>query len=150
MKVLRNKLDIYFLFCSANVVSATVDAKSHKQQYTRYNFTILTTILLCTSRYHWIAQINFKAKARSNYFITVRRASLKCKFSCVALPLVCLTIIARHKPIQQYLVMRNSINSRENFTLLNVMKSRQSKTCLPENVCKFLFDCYAYAYVASD
>ncbi|KRZ16484.1 hypothetical protein T11_17416 [Trichinella zimbabwensis] len=45
--------------------------------------------------------------------------------------------------------MRNNINSRENFCLLNVMKSMHSKTCLPENVCKFLFDCYAYAYVAS-
>ncbi|KRZ68984.1 hypothetical protein T10_11916 [Trichinella papuae] len=44
--------------------------------------------------------------------------------------------------------MRN--NSRENFCLLNVIKSMHSKTCLPENVCKFLFDCYAYAYVASD
>ncbi|KRY94268.1 hypothetical protein T11_1340 [Trichinella zimbabwensis] len=46
--------------------------------------------------------------------------------------------------------MRNNINSRENFCLLNVMKRMHSKTCLPENVCKFLFDCYAYAYVASD
>ncbi|KRZ08282.1 hypothetical protein T11_9542 [Trichinella zimbabwensis] len=42
------------------------------------------------------------------------------------------------------------INRRENFCFLNVMKSRHSKTCLPENVCKFLIDCYAYAYVASD
>ncbi|KRZ70704.1 hypothetical protein T10_3133 [Trichinella papuae] len=46
--------------------------------------------------------------------------------------------------------MRNNINSRENFCFLNVMKSRHSKTCLPENVCRFLIDCYAYAYVASD
>ncbi|KRZ08263.1 hypothetical protein T11_10995 [Trichinella zimbabwensis] len=29
------------------------------------------------------------------------------------------------------------------------MKSKHSKSCLPENVCKFLFACYAFAYVAS-
>ncbi|KRZ12451.1 hypothetical protein T11_14644 [Trichinella zimbabwensis] len=39
------------------------------------------------------------------------------------------------------------IKSRENFCLLNVLKSSHSRTCLPENVCKFLFHCYAYAYV---
>ncbi|KRZ66186.1 hypothetical protein T10_11245 [Trichinella papuae] len=54
--------------------------------------------------------------------------------------------------------MRNNViviivklyHSRENFCLLNVMKSMHSKTCLPKNACKFLFDCYAYDYVASD
>ncbi|KRZ08261.1 hypothetical protein T11_13666 [Trichinella zimbabwensis] len=40
--------------------------------------------------------------------------------------------------------------SKLTVVLLNVMKRMHSKTCLPENVCKFLFDCYAYAYVASD
>ncbi|KRY72340.1 hypothetical protein T4A_1756 [Trichinella pseudospiralis] len=29
------------------------------------------------------------------------------------------------------------------------MKGMHSKTCLPENVCKFLFHCYTCAYVAS-
>ncbi|KRZ08291.1 hypothetical protein T11_10458 [Trichinella zimbabwensis] len=43
-------------------------------------------MLICTSKHHWIAQINFKAEVRSNYFITVRRVSLTCKFPCVALP----------------------------------------------------------------
>ncbi|KRZ47319.1 hypothetical protein T02_7806 [Trichinella nativa] len=36
-------------------------------------------------------------KVWSNYFITVRRVSLTCKFPCVALPFVCLAIIALHK-----------------------------------------------------
>ncbi|KRZ62599.1 hypothetical protein T02_10284 [Trichinella nativa] len=40
------------------------------------------------------------------------------------------------------------IKSRENFCLLNVRNSSHSRTCLPENVCKFLFHCYAYVYVA--
>ncbi|KRZ40990.1 hypothetical protein T4C_2525, partial [Trichinella pseudospiralis] len=31
--------------------------------------------------------------------------------------------------------------------LLNVVKSSHSSTCLPENVCKFLFHCNAYAYM---
>ncbi|KRZ19566.1 hypothetical protein T4B_15193 [Trichinella pseudospiralis] len=60
---------------------------------------MLTTVLLRTSRYHWIAQIK-------------------------------LTFV-------------------KNFCLLNVMKGMHSKTCLPENVCKFLFHCYTCAYVAS-
>ncbi|KRY37679.1 hypothetical protein T01_4544 [Trichinella spiralis] len=38
--------------------------------------------------------------------------------------------------------------SRENCCLLNVRNSSHSRTCLPENVCKFLFHCYAYVYVA--
>ncbi|KRY27989.1 hypothetical protein T01_12762 [Trichinella spiralis] len=41
------------------------------------------------------------------------------------------------------------IKSRENFCLLNVLKSSYSRTCLRENVCKFLFHCYTYAHVAS-
>ncbi|KRY37717.1 hypothetical protein T01_1886 [Trichinella spiralis] len=40
------------------------------------------------------------------------------------------------------------IKSRENSCLLNVRNSSHSRTCLPENVCKFLFHCYAYVYVA--
>ncbi|KRZ95378.1 hypothetical protein T08_8081, partial [Trichinella sp. T8] len=40
------------------------------------------------------------------------------------------------------------IKSRENFCLLNVRNSSHNRTCLPENVCKFLFHCYAYVYVA--
>ncbi|KRY94195.1 hypothetical protein T11_12194 [Trichinella zimbabwensis] len=48
----------------------------------RHSFTILTTILLRTSRYHWIAQIQ-----------EIKRVSLTCKFSCVALPFVCLATI---------------------------------------------------------
>ncbi|KRY22756.1 hypothetical protein T12_11995 [Trichinella patagoniensis] len=42
------------------------------------------------------------------------------------------------------------INSREKFCLLNEMKCRHSKTCLPENSCKSLFCCNANAYLASD
>ncbi|KRY14944.1 hypothetical protein T12_742 [Trichinella patagoniensis] len=33
-------------------------------------------------------------------------------------------------------------------TAENVLKSNYSRTCLRENVCKFLFHCYKYAYVA--
>ncbi|KRX44873.1 hypothetical protein T05_12800 [Trichinella murrelli] len=40
------------------------------------------------------------------------------------------------------------IKSRENFCFLNVRNSSHSRTCLPENVCKFLFHCYSYVYVA--
>ncbi|KRY75278.1 hypothetical protein T4A_4243 [Trichinella pseudospiralis] len=40
-----------------------------------------------------------------------------------------------------------AIKSRENFCLPNVLKSSHSRTCLPENVCKFLFHCYAYSYM---
>ncbi|KRY60281.1 hypothetical protein T03_1399 [Trichinella britovi] len=40
------------------------------------------------------------------------------------------------------------IKSRENFSLLNVVNCSHSSTCLPENVCKFLFHCYACVYVA--
>ncbi|XP_003379956.1 F-box/LRR-repeat protein [Trichinella spiralis] len=40
------------------------------------------------------------------------------------------------------------IKSRENCCLLNVRNSSHSRTCLPENVCKFSFHCYAYAYAA--
>ncbi|KRZ54867.1 hypothetical protein T02_12370 [Trichinella nativa] len=40
------------------------------------------------------------------------------------------------------------IKSRENFCLLNVVNCSHSSTCLPENVCKFLFHCYPYVYVA--
>ncbi|KRY18629.1 hypothetical protein T12_13961 [Trichinella patagoniensis] len=40
------------------------------------------------------------------------------------------------------------IKSRKNFCLLNVRNSSHSRTCLPENVCKFLFHCYACVYVA--
>ncbi|KRZ76611.1 hypothetical protein T10_7654, partial [Trichinella papuae] len=34
--------------------------------------------------------------------------------------------------------------------LLNELKRSYSRTCLPENACKFLFHCSAYAYVALD
>ncbi|KRZ11745.1 hypothetical protein T11_2522 [Trichinella zimbabwensis] len=40
------------------------------------------------------------------------------------------------------------IKSRKNLCLLSVLNSSHSRTCLPENVCKFLFHCYVYAYVA--
>ncbi|KRX44465.1 hypothetical protein T05_2906 [Trichinella murrelli] len=40
------------------------------------------------------------------------------------------------------------IKSRENFSLLNVVNCSHSSTCLPENVCKFLFHCCACVYVA--
>ncbi|KRZ92031.1 hypothetical protein T08_1318, partial [Trichinella sp. T8] len=32
--------------------------------------------------------------------------------------------------------------------LINVRNTNHSSTCLLENVCKFLFHCYAYVYVA--
>ncbi|KRZ40914.1 hypothetical protein T4C_8066, partial [Trichinella pseudospiralis] len=32
--------------------------------------------------------------------------------------------------------------------LLSVLNSYNSRTCLPENVCKFLFHCYVYSYLA--
>ncbi|KRZ56124.1 hypothetical protein T02_7576, partial [Trichinella nativa] len=32
--------------------------------------------------------------------------------------------------------------------LINVRNTSHSSTCLLENVCKFLFHCYAYVYVA--
>ncbi|KRY86615.1 hypothetical protein T4D_3362 [Trichinella pseudospiralis] len=34
------------------------------------------------------------------------------------------------------------IKSRKNLCLLSVLNSYHSRTCLPENVCKFLFHCY--------
>ncbi|KRY37768.1 hypothetical protein T01_649 [Trichinella spiralis] len=40
------------------------------------------------------------------------------------------------------------IKSGKRFCLLNVLKSCHSRTCLPENVCKFLFHCYTYVSVA--
>ncbi|KRZ08781.1 hypothetical protein T11_10888 [Trichinella zimbabwensis] len=40
------------------------------------------------------------------------------------------------------------IKSRKNLCLLSVLNTSYSRTCLPENVCKFLFHCYVYAYVA--
>ncbi|KRZ66721.1 hypothetical protein T10_5068 [Trichinella papuae] len=40
------------------------------------------------------------------------------------------------------------IKSRKNLCLLNEQKCSHSRTCLPENVCKFLFHCYVYAYMA--
>ncbi|KRZ20412.1 hypothetical protein T4B_9244, partial [Trichinella pseudospiralis] len=39
------------------------------------------------------------------------------------------------------------IKCPKSFCLLNVVKSSHSSTCLPENVCKFLFHCNAYAYM---
>ncbi|KRX19346.1 hypothetical protein T07_10797 [Trichinella nelsoni] len=42
----------------------------------------------------------------------------------------------------------NQIKNRETFCLLNVRNSSHSRTCLPENVCKFLFHCYGYVYGA--
>ncbi|KRZ76145.1 hypothetical protein T10_8678 [Trichinella papuae] len=41
-----------------------------------------------------------------------------------------------------------NVDGRGNFCLLNVMQISHSRSCLPENVCKFLFHCYAFAYVA--
>ncbi|KRZ69992.1 hypothetical protein T10_3690, partial [Trichinella papuae] len=35
----------------------------------------------------------------------------------------------------------------ENFGLLHVLESSHSRTCLPENACKFLFHCYPFSYV---
>ncbi|KRY86606.1 hypothetical protein T4D_13813, partial [Trichinella pseudospiralis] len=40
------------------------------------------------------------------------------------------------------------IKSRKNLCLLSVLNSYHSRTCLPENVCKFLFHCYVYSYLA--
>ncbi|KRZ23862.1 hypothetical protein T4B_14499, partial [Trichinella pseudospiralis] len=37
---------------------------------------------------------------------------------------------------------------RDIKNVLSVLNSSHSRTCLPENVCKFLFHCYVYAYVA--
>ncbi|XP_003379798.1 hypothetical protein Tsp_03450 [Trichinella spiralis] len=47
-----------------------------------------------------------------------------------------------------YCKVATHIKSREKFCLLNVRNSSHSRTCLPENVCKFLFHCYAYVYGA--
>ncbi|KRY72051.1 hypothetical protein T4A_6055 [Trichinella pseudospiralis] len=41
------------------------------------------------------------------------------------------------------------INNREKFCLLNVPKSSHSRTCLLENLCKFLLHCYSHANMAS-
>ncbi|KRY18758.1 hypothetical protein T12_1926 [Trichinella patagoniensis] len=41
---------------------------------------------------------------------------------------------------------KDYIKSRENFYLINVRNTSHSSTCLLENVCKFLFHCYAYVY----
>ncbi|KRZ01799.1 hypothetical protein T11_8517 [Trichinella zimbabwensis] len=46
------------------------------------------------------------------------------------------------------LVKGGEIKSRKNLCLLSVLNTSYSRTCLPENVCKFLFHCYVYAYVA--
>ncbi|KRX55250.1 Death-inducer obliterator 1, partial [Trichinella sp. T9] len=56
----------------------------------------------------------------------------------------------RHGYVQGMSAVRlsNNIKSRENFCLLNVRNSSHNRTCLPENVCKFLFHCYSYVYVA--
>ncbi|KRY04895.1 hypothetical protein T12_11265, partial [Trichinella patagoniensis] len=56
----------------------------------RQNFPILTIILLRTSRSDSLAEINFKAEVKSNYFIIIRRVSLTCKFSFVHCLPVCL------------------------------------------------------------
>ncbi|KRY84133.1 hypothetical protein T4D_4783 [Trichinella pseudospiralis] len=40
------------------------------------------------------------------------------------------------------------IESRKNLCLLSVLNSSHSRTCVPENVCKFLFHCYVYSYLA--
>ncbi|KRX43788.1 hypothetical protein T05_5456, partial [Trichinella murrelli] len=41
------------------------------------------------------------------------------------------------------------IKSAENYSLISVLNSSYSKTRSREKVCKFLFHCSAYAYVAS-
>ncbi|KRZ25831.1 hypothetical protein T4C_13578 [Trichinella pseudospiralis] len=43
---------------------------------------------------------------------------------------------------------KRSIKSRKNLCLLSVLNSYHSRTCLPENVCKFLFHRYVYSYLA--
>ncbi|KRX26865.1 hypothetical protein T07_12240 [Trichinella nelsoni] len=42
-----------------------------------------------------------------------------------------------------------TIKSPENYCLISVLNSSYSKTRSREKVCKFLFHCSAYAYVAS-
>ncbi|KRY64351.1 hypothetical protein T4A_1862 [Trichinella pseudospiralis] len=39
--------------------------------------------------------------------------------------------------------------NRKTCCLLSLIKSVHSKTCLLENVCKFLFHCNAYSFVSS-
>ncbi|KAL1227358.1 E3 ubiquitin-protein ligase [Trichinella pseudospiralis] len=43
---------------------------------------------------------------------------------------------------------KQKIKSRKNLCLLSVLNSYHSRTCLPENVCKFLFHRYVYSYLA--
>ncbi|KRZ24669.1 hypothetical protein T4B_13780, partial [Trichinella pseudospiralis] len=41
-----------------------------------------------------------------------------------------------------------NIRSCEKFCLLHVLESSHTISCLPKNVCKFIFHCYACVYVA--
>ncbi|KRY81044.1 hypothetical protein T4D_9742 [Trichinella pseudospiralis] len=66
---------------------------------------------------------------KSNRFV-----SLACKFFLMAWPFVCFAAIQLAKSLNF------NVDGRGNFCLL--------KTCLPENVCKFLFHYYAFTYVA--
>ncbi|KRX16128.1 Storkhead-box protein 1 [Trichinella nelsoni] len=50
--------------------------------------------------------------------------------------------------LNDFEIVKKEIKSREKFCLLNVRNSSHGRTCLPENVCKFLFHCYACVYVA--
>ncbi|KRY86265.1 hypothetical protein T4D_144 [Trichinella pseudospiralis] len=45
-------------------------------------------------------------------------------------------------------LVKGEIKSRKNLCLLSVLNSYHSRTCLPENVCKFLFHRYVYSYLA--
>ncbi|KRY50662.1 hypothetical protein T03_4759, partial [Trichinella britovi] len=50
---------------------------------------------------------------------------------------------------QWYLVVEEKIIIaivKLQLILLNMLNSSHSRICLPENVCKFLFHCYAYVY----
>ncbi|KRX64393.1 hypothetical protein T09_3982 [Trichinella sp. T9] len=102
---------------------------------TNFRILELMIILLRTSRHHCIAEINFKAKAHLNSMQIFIRD--------------CLTICLLSNYCSSQATLYH-INSRENFCLLNEMKCRHTKTCLPENACKSLFCCHAYAYLASD
>ncbi|KRY61268.1 hypothetical protein T03_1669 [Trichinella britovi] len=49
-------------------------------------------------------------------------------------------------PLERHLLLMDNNNKMRNTE--NVLKSNYSRTCSRENVCKFLFHCYTYAYGA--
>ncbi|KRZ21398.1 hypothetical protein T4B_2773 [Trichinella pseudospiralis] len=97
----------------------SVKVKSPEHQHMRYKTAILTTTLLPTCKYYWIAKIkqfeendefSFKAEVRSNYFTTGRRGLVQ--------------------------LVRN-VNYIQN-SILTIVKifvhfTSHSNTCLPEN-----------------